>query len=125
MEFKRQMKTADQIPDDTTVRFGAEIGRKVASPSDLRVGHVAVGFQRPNGVTYISFIHYAALETPVEKEPEPPAPQYTQTNWYLCSKTGNLYYYSSAEGWYICVNNMAPPLSWYEGQTLKRLYWEA
>lgn len=130
MEFKRQLRTHEQIPSNAPVRFGARIGVKAASPHDMRVGHVAVEFSRSSGVAYTSFIHYADLETPVD--PEPPAPQRHQTDLFVCAETGALYkrqYDAKAIRYhYVCLNQIKPSLTVITAaipDNFKRLYREA
>lgn len=78
----------------------------------------------------VSHIHFEELRVEAEEEPEVKAPVYDRTNWHVCPKTGDLFYFSKAEGWYICVNNMVPPLHWDSDKDarvkdLKCLYREA
>lgn len=70
--------------------------------SDIRVAVVS-----PAGK--VSAIHLEDLEVEVEEEPEPPAKEYRETNYYSDLSTGTLYYISGADA--IAVNVMSASIA--------------
>lgn len=80
-----------------------------------------VGFL-PHDSDYVSLHHVDQVEY-WESEPEPKAPEYRETNYYIDTATGTVYYHSGRAFPYIAVNSikesLARPLP-----TFKRLYRE-
>lgn len=132
MKLQQNTKRYKEFTTGDVVYFNG-VRMTVYRPSwyDLERSDIRVAVASPSGK--ISAIHFEDLEVEVPEVPEvpePKAPEYEGTSWHVCSKTGDLFYFSKAEGWYICVNNMVPPLHWDSDKDarvkdLKRLYREA
>ncbi|OKI54538.1 hypothetical protein A6A27_31935 [Micromonospora sp. CB01531] len=111
--FQRTGETYAELPHGKRILFLGHEGTVFKADGYARhvsPAHVAVVLHATPGI--IHHVHQDTIEVWEEPKPEPPTPQYTETEYYQCTITGAVYkrQFNGFEWHLICIGSIRPSI---------------